>query len=93
MTPMDRDLGYLWDMHDAAGQIREFAKKNSKVIMLICHGPRLLVCAMCWLMNMAKLRMKKFIWSPQEILPASLINSKKSWKNIMPYSRCQKLLG
>ena len=26
MTPADRDLGYVWDMHDAACQVSEFAR-------------------------------------------------------------------
>ena len=26
MTPADKDLGYVWDMHDAACQIKEFAQ-------------------------------------------------------------------
>ena len=26
MSPMDRDLGYLWDMHDAASQVKGFSE-------------------------------------------------------------------
>jgi uncharacterized protein with HEPN domain len=29
MSPQDRDLGYVWDMHDAACQILEFSKDRS----------------------------------------------------------------
>ena len=29
MTPADKDLGYVWDMHDAASQVQEFSKGNS----------------------------------------------------------------
>lgn len=29
MSPEDKDLGYVWDMHEAACQIREFSKGKS----------------------------------------------------------------
>ena len=29
MTRADKDLGYVWDMHDAACQIREFSEGKS----------------------------------------------------------------
>ncbi len=29
MRPDDRDLGYIWDMHDAACQVQEFAQGKS----------------------------------------------------------------
>lgn len=29
MTPNDRDLGYVWDMHDAACQVRDYATGKS----------------------------------------------------------------
>ena len=29
MSPADEDLGYIWDMHDAACQVREFSKGKS----------------------------------------------------------------
>ena len=29
MNPADRDLGYVWDMHEAACQVSEFARDKS----------------------------------------------------------------
>lgn len=29
MSPRDKDLGYVWDMHDAASQVLEFSKGKS----------------------------------------------------------------
>jgi hypothetical protein len=29
MSPMDRDLGYVWDMHEAASQARGFSEGKS----------------------------------------------------------------
>ena len=29
MSPQDRDLGYVWDMHEAACQVLEFSKGKS----------------------------------------------------------------
>ena len=29
MSPRDKDLGYVWDMHEAACQIREFSEDKS----------------------------------------------------------------
>ena len=29
MTPNDRDLGYVWDMHDAACQVKDHSEGKS----------------------------------------------------------------
>lgn len=29
MSPQDKDLGYIWDMHDAASQVLEFSRDKS----------------------------------------------------------------